>query len=675
MARAFPVDKVSKEATFAALSTKLGLDDKVKDLFSNGHIRNLEDFRHYFTDEMEIDTFVAIPGWSSPDLKRQASIVKQAWTAIRQIDLLKRDLSTASPATGIDLGLEVILKMASMRFWKRYKLHYTVEVFPSDSLLSRCYAEMEMRLLTVYNVWDVKASPHQISTNKESEDFITDFSTQGSEADTWPENQGVEDYLSALYTYLLALGVVGSTEMQDAPTEESFGTDPTKFVEVPLDILQTYYFRASRSAMRVPEASRLAWLTERDTAERTIWASRLRKGGRSLGHVIQSVMDESGNNWHTKIRRDVAQPAPDPSPKPPAQPLGTIWRHEAMRQGWLARQAASIRADAHIEAIETTPSTTASAFQDGWTLCPDIDKKMKRKRGGQKRREWMAKRKHLRWQREWMAKRKAAADAPTQTTTMDMAPSTALQALQEELQACPDLIKEASDILHRMSLRDATYQERTSRKGQWAQRNAVAKAQKKRPIIEATATDDDLVWQDKDTRHNPTVDCSPTQSWGAHAAAGHEGRVADKKAHQPTPRSIGKIASPVASSSHHEMALFPGLDGGISIDENTVRVPLESPSTHMRRMNSYTGDGNAGVTPGAPVSSPFAANEDKQGAYVKQALHRQQQGEDLGIREAYANTSTTLQQSTTTELTPSHSAFCPSAPYVPPGFYEDVGWD
>jgi hypothetical protein len=282
----------------------------------------------------------------------------------------------------------------------------------------------------------------------------------------------------------------------------------------------------------------------------------------------------------------------------------------------------------------------------------------------------MAKRKHLR-----MAKREAAADAPTQTTTMDMAPSTALRALQEERQACPDLIKEASNILHRMSPRDSTYQERTSRKDQWAQRNAVAKAQKKRPIIEATATDDDLVWQDKDTRHNPTVDCSPTQSWGAHAAAGHEGRVADKKAHQPTSRSISKIASPVASSSHHEMAIFPGLDGGISIDENTVRVPLENPSTHMRRMNSYTGDGNAGVTPGAPVSSPFAANEDKQGAYVKQALHRQQQGEDLGIREAYANTSTTLQQPTTTELTPSHSAFCPSVPYVPPGFYEDLGWD
>ena len=166
---------------------------------------------------------------------------------------------------------------------------------------------------------------------------------------------------------------------------------------------------------------------------------------------------------------------------------------------------------------------------------------------------------------------------------MDMAPSTALRALQEERQACPDLIKEASNILHRMSPRDSTYQERTSRKDQCAQRNAVAKAQKKRPIIEATATDDDLVWQDKDTRHNPTVDCSPTQSWGAHAAAGHEGRVADKKAHQPTPRSIGEIASPVASSSHHEMALFPDLDGGSSIDKNTRQSSTGKPlDTHEK---------------------------------------------------------------------------------------------
>jgi hypothetical protein len=45
MARVIPVDKGSKEATFIALAVDFGFNDKVKDLFLNGHMENLEDFR------------------------------------------------------------------------------------------------------------------------------------------------------------------------------------------------------------------------------------------------------------------------------------------------------------------------------------------------------------------------------------------------------------------------------------------------------------------------------------------------------------------------------------------------------------------------------------------------------------------------------------------------------
>ena len=50
MARAFPVDKGSKEATFTALAANFGFDDKVKDLFLNGNMENLEDGRVEFLD-------------------------------------------------------------------------------------------------------------------------------------------------------------------------------------------------------------------------------------------------------------------------------------------------------------------------------------------------------------------------------------------------------------------------------------------------------------------------------------------------------------------------------------------------------------------------------------------------------------------------------------------------
>jgi hypothetical protein len=54
------------------------------------------------------------------------------------------------------------------------------------------------------------------------------------------------------------------------------------------------------------------------------------------------------------------------------------------------------------------------------------------------------------------------------------------------------------------------------------------------------------------------------------------------------------------------------------------------------------------------------------GAYVEQALHQQQQGENPGSQEAYADIGNIAQQRTANELTSSHSAGYPSSPYVHP---------
>jgi hypothetical protein len=355
MARAFPVDRGSKKATFTALAANFGFNDKVRDLFLTGHMENLEDFRYYFADEEEIEAFVAMGGgWSAPEQRRQTSIVKQAWTAVRQSGLSKKSCNTASSTTEIDGDLEkIILKEARLRFWERYKLKYPVEVFPSDHLLSRCHTEVGMRLLTVYDVQDIEVSPHQVSTIKKSKRVSTDPGTSWKHTQGVKQgNQGVEGYLASLHTYLLALAVVGSAKAQGAPTEEAFGTDPTKFVEVPWDVLQAYYFRASRSAMLVPEASRLAWLGEKDTVERSSWASRFRVGHRSLGQVIQSVMDESGDHWHTPSQSNLARTIPAPSPQPPLKPMAASERRGIAKikmQKWFAKQVAS-QAHARIKA-------------------------------------------------------------------------------------------------------------------------------------------------------------------------------------------------------------------------------------------------------------------------------------------------------------------------------------
>ncbi len=53
-----PLQKGSKEETFAALAVTYGFTKEVADLFLKGTMENLEDFRYYFADEDEIDAFV-----------------------------------------------------------------------------------------------------------------------------------------------------------------------------------------------------------------------------------------------------------------------------------------------------------------------------------------------------------------------------------------------------------------------------------------------------------------------------------------------------------------------------------------------------------------------------------------------------------------------------------------
>ena len=167
-----------------------------------------------------------------------------------------------------------------------------VEVNPSDQLLSRCYREMDKRLLAVYDISKVETPLHQVMFTKKRKQVATDLYTFEDETEVTQVGHGVEKYLATLHTYLLALAIARSNKVQTAPAEEVFGSDAAKFVKVPWEVMQAYHFRASRAAMSVPEASRLAWLEQRDMAERAVWVSQFREGDESLGQVVQSVMEK-----------------------------------------------------------------------------------------------------------------------------------------------------------------------------------------------------------------------------------------------------------------------------------------------------------------------------------------------------------------------------------------------
>ena len=114
------VDRGSKEATFAALAADFKLDDKVRTLFLNGPIENLEDFRFYFADEKEIDAFVAAEeSLEGPAQRIQIARVRRAWAAVRQNGLRKEGRNTVSSVAELDDLLEEgTLREVKAQFWK-----------------------------------------------------------------------------------------------------------------------------------------------------------------------------------------------------------------------------------------------------------------------------------------------------------------------------------------------------------------------------------------------------------------------------------------------------------------------------------------------------------------------------------------------------------------------------
>ena len=139
MADNIPVDKGSEEATFTALTTVFGFDDKVRNLFLKGPMENLEDFRYYFADEKEVDAFVAAEGTlKGPEQRIQISRVRRAWAAVRHNGLRKENRNPISSVAELDDLLEEgTPSEVKVQFWRRYKVEYPVEVNPSDQLLSR----------------------------------------------------------------------------------------------------------------------------------------------------------------------------------------------------------------------------------------------------------------------------------------------------------------------------------------------------------------------------------------------------------------------------------------------------------------------------------------------------------------------------------------------------------
>ena len=292
----------------------------------------------------------------------QISRVTDAWRTIRRV-CQENENHIAGAATQANKPIDVhILRAAKLQFWKRYKTTHPMEVSPSEHLLSLCHKQMEERLLTVQDMEKVRTMAHQVAAKIKEQQR---YSGQSERAEETSEVGGAGKYMARLYTYLLALGIAGSDKVQNAPEEEEyFGSDSTKFVKAPWDILQAYYFRALRLSKLVPEASRLAWLQEKDTAERAAWVSRFHNGNESLGEVVKAVMDSREAHWLNPPQRDVtperpASPSPAKSSKEPPNDHGYMTLAQQ-------RQAAEVKADSRSERDEWPKYQRIRMAEYGW---------------------------------------------------------------------------------------------------------------------------------------------------------------------------------------------------------------------------------------------------------------------------------------------------------------------
>ena len=104
----------------------------------------------------------------------------------------------------------------------------------------------------------------------------------------------------------------------DATKEQTLGADSTEYVEVPLDVMLQYFYRAKRAVAGLPVGKRLVWLQARDSDERSEWVTKFREGTRSLGAVVKELMASRDAHWLPHVVADNQLPPHMQQWRPPS---------------------------------------------------------------------------------------------------------------------------------------------------------------------------------------------------------------------------------------------------------------------------------------------------------------------------------------------------------------------
>ena len=293
---------------FAALAAKFGWEDKVRDWMTDAKglgAATLLDFLHAATTVEDVAAMVTADKADNKFLMK--SRLRQAWLSLKQASEEQERIKRK----GLDESdLDQLLTQPELddmeaRHWARYKMIWPPEIAPSDLLLSRLVRELGKRLLSVKEVLKVKTQAQQQRMSRKRTKMGDGIELIMGETMGEDSPRDVHSYLAGLQTLMIAYSKAGCETRQGAKQLEPKGTDSTRVVQCPLDVVMRYYYRVQDRAVK---CGSLEWILSRDEADRAVWVDKYRNGADTLGEVIAQVMVMREAMWEVPLQRAVHQP-------------------------------------------------------------------------------------------------------------------------------------------------------------------------------------------------------------------------------------------------------------------------------------------------------------------------------------------------------------------------------
>ena len=236
-----PTEGSDPKVSLEALGKNFELKPEVVDQLVKCQIKNFKEFRFFFGDGAQVETFITKLKLGD-DRMIQTARLRRAWTAVcTYYQQAEQDRSRVQ-ASDLDTLLdETELRDSKTAFWRRYRQRFPPEIHPADSTISRVSREMSKRMLCIFNVWKVKTLQHQLLTSQKKRKLGENLFTEEAEEEPTCEHT-VEAYLDRLYTLLIAYAMAGvaapksSDPAFDAKHEATLGADSTLYALVPLDV-------------------------------------------------------------------------------------------------------------------------------------------------------------------------------------------------------------------------------------------------------------------------------------------------------------------------------------------------------------------------------------------------------------------------------------------------------